>query len=178
METLSKIIFIAVCAFCFAAPASGFANSRPEQFLKSFSSAKPERPGNTDKKVPGRMPLGKIRILDKDGKMVDVYASMEWQFTRFYEDQDVYREYWDYYIRFYSDAANTSPYALTSSITFNYQWAYSSSDPNDHGHWTQTATGSVGTTEVYLEEVEIYYADAFYWREVVLSMLPGAGYKL
>lgn len=173
MKLSSKIMFLTLFAFCMAGAV--FANSH---------SVQPLRPASlhplfmTGKKSPGKMPLGKIRVKDKDGKMVDVYAAMEWEFTRFYEDQDIYKEYWDYYIRFYSDAAHTSAYALTSSITFNYQWAYATSDPNDYGHWTQTANGSVGNTEVYLEEVEIYYSDAYFWREVVLSMLPGAGYKL
>ncbi|MBO9633496.1 MAG: hypothetical protein J7578_10305 [Chitinophagaceae bacterium] len=176
MKLSSKIMFFALFAFCIAG--SAFANSRSVQPVKLMPSGPMDQLTHSDKKSPGKMPLGKIRVKDKDGKMVDVYAVMEWEFTRFYEDPDIYKEYWDYYIRFYSDAAYTSPYALTSSITFNYQWAYATSDPNDYGHWTQTATGSVGNTEVYLEEVEIYYSDAYFWREVVLSMLPGTGYKL
>jgi len=179
MKLRSKLllfVLLAVCSmqFSYAAP-SITPDARPlplQHFLLPVKNAP------VIKQPAKKVPLGhyKIAIPGKEGQFTDVYAAMEWEVTSIYEDDELYIEHYDYFIRFYSDGSRINPMALPANLTLNYLWTYNTSDPNDHGHWTQTASGTIGDFEVALGDVEVYVQYPAWWREVVLEMLPGAGY--
>lgn len=103
-----------------------------------------------------------------------VYAALEWEFAAIYENDYSYSEHWNYYVRFYADAAETTPLSLPNNITLHLKWSTDFS--GSYSSFIENDAVAQGSTEYVIGDVETDYYDPTFYREVSVDLSPGADY--